>query len=78
MSMEERLRRSEYEAVRCLLGAVSYAAHARDDLQARLGEDGGRKMSEILDGLRGVAADLLKTVPDGQCRTDSAGSCGTR
>ena len=32
----ERLNRGEFEAVRCLLGAVSYTAHARDDLQKRL------------------------------------------
>ena len=29
----ERLNRGEFEAARCLLGAVSYTAHAKDDLQ---------------------------------------------
>ena len=35
--MEERLNRGEYEAVRCLLGAVNYAAHAQDGLKGREG-----------------------------------------
>ena len=68
--MEERLRRSEYEAVRCLLGAVSYAAHARDDLKDRLETigRGNERMNEILNKLDDITSELLGQVPDGQCR----------
>lgn len=66
----ERLKRSEFEAVRCLLGAVSYTAHARDDLQKRLEciPGGKQRMNMLLGGIRAIADDLIGTVPQGQCR----------
>ena len=66
----ERLRRAEFEAMRCLLGAVSYAATAREDLQKRLEcvPDGKRRMNMVLGGLKAIADDLIGTVPRGQCR----------
>ena len=70
MSIEERLRRPEYEAVRCLLGAVSYAAHARDDLKDRVDTvtNGRARMDVLVDGLKSFVDELLANVPDGQCR----------
>lgn len=66
----ERLRRGEFEAVRCLLGAVSYTAHANDDLQKRLERipHGKQRMAMLLGGMRAMADDLIGTVPVGQCR----------
>ena len=68
--MEERLRRPEYEAVRCLLGAISYAAHARDDLKDRVDTvtNGRARMEVLVDGLKSFVDELLANVPDGQCR----------
>ena len=66
----ERLNRGEFEAVRCLLGAVSYTAHAKDDLQKRLEcvPNGKARMAMVLGGLRAIADDLIGTMPRGQCR----------
>ena len=68
--MEERLRRPEYEAVRCLLGAISYAAHARDDLKDRVDTvtNGRARMEVLVEGLKSFVDELLANVPDGQCR----------
>ena len=68
--MEERLNRGEFEAVRCLLGAYNYAAHARDDLRGRVDSvvNGRVRITELVDGLRGFTDELLETVPVGQCR----------
>ena len=68
--MEERLRRPEYEAVRCLLGAISYAAHARDDLKDRVDTvtNGRARMEVLVEGLKSFVDELLAKVPDGQCR----------
>lgn len=64
-----RLNRGEYEAVRCLLGAVNYVAHANDDLQKRLMIFGGQqRMIDALQDLRDIADDVIGTVPSGQCR----------
>lgn len=64
-----RLNRGEFEAVRCLLGAVNYAAHANDDLQKRLMIAGAQqRMIDALQMLRDVADDVIGTVPTGQCR----------
>ncbi len=65
-----RLNRGEYEAVRCLLGAVNYAAHANDDLQKRLMiiPGGQQRMADALQDLRDIADDVIGTVPVGQCR----------
>ena len=66
----ERLNRAEFEAVRCLLGAVSYTAHAKDDLQKRLEciPGGKQRMNMILGGLKAIADDVIGTVPKGQCK----------
>lgn len=66
----ERLNRGEFEAVRCLLGAVSYTAHARDDLRKRLEciPSGNARMAMALGGLKSIAEDLVGTMPRGQCR----------
>ena len=66
----ERLNRAEFEAVRCLLGAVSYTARAKEDLQKRLEcVPGGRqRMNMVLGGLKSIADDIVGTMPVGQCR----------
>lgn len=66
----ERLNRREFEAVRCLLGAVSYAATAKDDLQKRLEciPYGRSRMAMILGGIKAIADDLVGTVPRNQCK----------
>ena len=65
----ERLNRGEFEALRCLLGAVSYTAHASDDLKKRLEcvPYGKARMGMVLGGLRAIADDLIGTMPRGQC-----------
>lgn len=66
----ERLNRGEFEAVRCLLGAVSYTAHAKDDLEKRLEcvPWGRQRMAMVLGGLKAIADDLIGTIPRGQCK----------
>ena len=66
----DRLNRSEFEAVRCLLGAVSYTAHANEDLQERMETIpyAKQRMAMILGGLRAIADDVIGTVPRGQCK----------
>lgn len=66
----ERLNRAEFEAMRCLLGAVSYAANARDDLQKRLEciPGGKNRMNLVMGGLKALADDLIGTIPRGQCK----------
>ena len=66
----ERMNRGEFEAMRCLLGAVSYLAHASDGLGKRLGmlKDGKRWMAMLLGGLRAISQDLIGTMPRGQCK----------
>lgn len=68
--MEERLVRKEFEAVRCLLGAISYAASARDDLTRRLAEipGGQKRMEAVVAGLRDITDAVIDTVPQGKCR----------
>lgn len=68
--MEERLNRGEYEAVRCLLGAVNYMAHARDGLKGREGAvtNGQARMTVLVEGVRAFTDELLDTVPTGQCK----------
>ena len=65
-----RLNRGEYEAVRCLLGAVNYAAHANEDLQKRLTiiPGGQQRMTDALHELRNITDDVIGTIPVGQCR----------
>lgn len=66
----ERLNRGEFEALRCLLGAVSYTAHAKDDLQNKLLRipRGRWRMAAALGALRALADDLVGTIPRGQCK----------
>lgn len=66
----QRMNRSEFEATRCLLGAISYVAHANDDLQKRMTiiPHGKQRMSMVLGGLRAMADDVIGTMPRGQCR----------
>ena len=66
----ERMNRGEYEAMRCLLGAVSYMAHANDDLGKRLEciPSGRQRMNMVLGGIRAIADDLIGTMPRAQCR----------
>ena len=51
-----RLNRGEFEAVRCLLGAVNYAVHANEDLQKRLAiiPGGQQRMLDTLQALREI------------------------
>ena len=66
----ERLNRGEFEAVRCLLGAVNYAAHAQDDLKKRLAlvPGGQQRMTDAVQDLKDLADDVIGTVPSGQCK----------
>lgn len=66
----ERMVRREFEAMRCLLGAVSYAGHAGDDLQKRLEAIpyGKQRMKMLLGSIRAIADDLIGTMPRNQCR----------
>ena len=66
----ERLNRAEFEAVRCLLGALNYVAHAKDDLQKRLEcvPSGRQRMAMAVGGLNAIAEDLIGTIPKGQCK----------
>lgn len=67
----ERLRRSEMEAMRCLLGAVSYTATAQDGIKNRLSTmipDGQARMDELIKGMRSLLGDLVGTVPSLQAK----------
>ena len=66
----ERMTKSQFEAMRCLLGAVSYAGHAKDDLKDRLGciKYGKQRMAMAVGCLKALAEDLVGTMPQGQCR----------
>lgn len=65
-----RMNRAEFEGMRCLLGAVSYAAHAWDDLKEHLQiiPKGKQRLAMTLGGLRAIADDLSGTMPRGQCK----------
>ena len=66
----ERMTRREFEAMRCLLGAVSYIAHASDDLQKRLESiPAGRKRLAMAKGaVNAVANDIIGTMTVAQCK----------
>lgn len=66
----ERMTRREFEAMRCLLGAVSYIAHASDDLQKRLESiPAGRKRLAMAKGaINAVANDIIGTMTVAQCK----------
>lgn len=66
----ERLKRTEFEALRALLAAVSYTASANDDLKDRMEciPYGRERMSMVLGGLRALADDIIGTIPRGQAQ----------
>lgn len=66
----ERMTRPEFEAMRCLLGAVSYIAHASEDLQKRLEciPRGRQRMAMAKGAISAVANDLIGTMTVAQCR----------
>ena len=66
----ERMNRGEYEAMRCLLGAVNYMAHADGDLVRRLEciPSGKQRMKMTLGGIKAIADDLIGTMPVNQCK----------
>lgn len=66
----ERLNRSEFEAVRYMLGAISWAAHAKDSLQGRLEciPYGRQRMGLALGAMKALVDDIIGTVTVGQCK----------
>ena len=66
----ERMNRHEFEAVRSLLGAVSYIANASDDLQKRLEyiPSGKQRMAMAKGAVAAIANDLIGTMTVSQCR----------
>ncbi len=66
----ERMKRSEYEAMRGLLAATSYIAHGNDDLQQRLKciPSGKQRMRMLLGSVRALADDLIGTMTRSQCQ----------
>lgn len=64
----ERLRKSEFEAMRYLLTASSNIAAAMDSLGNRLAcvPDGTRRMRMLAGACRAIAMDILGTVPEKQ------------
>ena len=66
----ERMKRSEYEAMRGLLAATSYIAHANDDLPNRLQciPSGKQRMGMLLGSIRAISDDLIGTMTQSQCK----------
>lgn len=66
----ERMNRKEFEAMRVLTAAHSYAEYAGEDLQKRLEmiPDGKKRMQDALTGLRDLSGDLVGTMTLGQCK----------
>ena len=66
----ERLTRSEFEAVRCLMGAVSYLADASENLQKRLQciPAGRQRMAMAKGAVAAIANDLVGTMTVAQCK----------
>lgn len=66
----ERMTRSEFTAMRILLGAVSYTASASDDLQKRLKmiPYGQQRMRLVLGGIKALADDIVGTMTVSQCQ----------
>ena len=66
----ERLRRSEFNAVRSLLGAQSYVLHAKHDLEERLEciPHGKKRMELMCGALNSIAEDIVGTISRGQCQ----------
>ena len=66
---EERLRRSEKEAMMYIMNTTSQLAYAKDDLKERLSmiPDGMERMQKALDFVSLLLDDLIHTVPANQC-----------
>lgn len=66
----ERLMRSELTAVRMLLAALSTAAYAQEDLQARLESVpyGKQRMRLAVGSLRAICDDVIGTISKSQCK----------
>ena len=66
----ERMNRAEFEAMRCLLGAVNYAVISSKDLQKRLEciPSGKQRMNMAIGAIRAIADDIVGTMTLGQCR----------
>lgn len=66
---EERLRRTEKEAMMYIMNTTSQLAYAKDDLKQRLGmiPDGAEQLQTILDRISSLLDDLLYTIPVNQC-----------
>ena len=66
----ERMKRSEMDAVRMLLAALSTAACAQNDLTSRLEcvPAGNRRMRMAVGSLRSVVNDLIGTISRSQCK----------
>jgi len=66
----QRMNRAEFEATRCLLGALSYVTHANDDLQKRMVmiPHGKQRMAMLLGSLRALTDDIIGTMTRGQCK----------
>lgn len=65
-----RLTRDEFEAVRAMLGAVSYIATAYKDLQKRalMISHGKQRLAMLLGNIRSIVDDIIGTIPQGQCK----------
>ena len=66
----ERMTKPEFEALRCLLGAVSYVAHANNDLQKRLEciPGGKQRMAMALGSIKAIAEDIVGTMTRQQAK----------
>lgn len=60
----ERMTRTEFEATRCLLGATSYLAHARDDLGKRLEciPRGKQRMAMLMGQVKSLSNQIVDTM----------------
>jgi len=66
----ERLTRSEFEAMRCLIGAACYISNASADLQKRLQSipGGKQRMAMAKGAVDAIANDIIGTMTVAQCR----------
>jgi hypothetical protein len=60
----ERLVRNEFEAVRCLIGAICYLGHVQKDLEKRgkMIPHWKQRIGMLLGGARALADDIIGTV----------------
>ena len=66
----ERMTRTEFEATRCLLGATSYLAHARDDLGKRLEciPGGRQRMNMLMGQVKSLSNAIVDTMTTQQAK----------